>query len=208
MGIVDKLKDLIQGEKEEGVSEGAKGKNSYFFSERKYFDDFEAIEAFQVAKDRLFDVDSWSDIPAIGNSTFELHSDLGSPIVLKKPKKGDFIKIVLAGIMPESWVIVTNVKEGEDFAEFTVQPSHDPSEERSEGVTEHFFQKDAKSTFRVERKGNVLIAEEIGQDETINNEGEEAGNRKALNTLIATGGWAGFQRYQWEVITNYIVSVE
>jgi hypothetical protein len=111
-------------------------------------------------------------------------------------------------MMPDNWVVVTDVKEGENFAEFTVQPSYDPTKQRSEGVTDHFFQKDARSTFRVERKGNILIAEEIGLNEAINNEGEEAGSRKVVNTVIASGGWAGFQRYQWEVLTNYIVGEE
>jgi hypothetical protein len=206
MGIIDKLKEIIQGVKEEkAVIEGEKSKDSYYSSKKKYFDEFEAIEAFQRSKEKLFDVNGWSEIPALANSTFELHSPLGSPLVTKKPKKGDFIKIDLAGLMPDNWVIVTEVKEGETFAEFTVQPSHDPNAERQEGITEHFFRKDARSTFRVERRGDLIIAEEIGRDEAINNQGEEAGNRKVLNTMIAEGGWVGFQKYQWETVTSFLV---
>lgn len=43
------------------------------------------------------------------------------------------------------------------------------------------------------------------KNEGINNKGKEAGNRKLINTLIAEGGWAAFQKFQWEKLTDYLV---
>jgi hypothetical protein len=68
----------------------------------------------------------------------------------------------------------------------------------------HFFGGEATSTFRVELQGNTLVASEIGRDERINNQGNEAGGRAVVNTLIAEGGWALFQQMQWKKLTDYL----
>ena len=61
------------------------------------------------------------------------------------------------------------------------------------------------STFRVDLEGKTIRAYELGRTEGINNKGEEAGNRKVINTLIAEGGWAGFQKLQWDKVTKFLV---
>jgi hypothetical protein len=76
--------------------------------------------------------------------------------------------------------------------------------ESTEGQVAHFFGGEATSTFRVELKGNTLVASEIGRDERINNQGDEAGGRAVVNTLIAEGGWALFQEMQWKKLTDYL----
>jgi hypothetical protein len=65
--------------------------------------------------------------------------------------------------------------------------------------------KEATSTFRVQRRGKSIYAYEIGKNEGINNEEEDAGNRKLINTLFAEGGWAGVQKLQWKKLTDYLV---
>ena len=39
----------------------------------------------------------------------------------------------------------------------------------------------------------------------INNKGEEAGDRKMINTLLAETGRVGFQQFQWKLLTDYLV---
>ncbi len=123
------------------------------------------------------------------------------------PGIGDYIRIDLPGPFPENWVRVTSVRVGDTAAEFTVQPSGDPREggEEVQGEIEHLFRKEASSTFRVQLQGNTLIASEIGRHESINNQGEEAGNRALVNTVIAKGGWALGQKMQWQKLTDYLV---
>jgi hypothetical protein len=96
---------------------------------------------------------------------------------------------------------------GDVAAEFTVQPSGEPSQGGDEAgeEIEHFFRKEARSTFRVQLQGNTLIASEIGRHESINNQGAEAGNRAVINTVIAKGGWALGQKLQWQKLTDYLV---
>jgi len=206
MGIIDKLKDFIKDIKDEGeVLKGDKSKDTHFSSQKEFADEFEAIESFQISKEKLFNVDDWSNIPAVGSSSFKLYSREGNPSSSKKPIVGDYIKIDLAGLLPDNWVEVIDVKEDGNFAEFTVKPSADPTKNKESSTTEHFFQKQARSTFRVQRRGTLIYAEEVGRNETINNEDEEAGNRKIVNTVISEGGWAGFQKYQWKTLTDYLV---
>jgi hypothetical protein len=112
----------------------------------------------------------------------------------------------LPGPVPENWVIVTDIKEEENMAEFTVSPSIDPTEKNKERKEiKHFFIDEATSTFRVEILDKTIYAFEIGRNEGVNNEGEEAGKRKLINTLVAEGGWAGFQKFQWEKLTGFLV---
>ncbi len=88
---------------------------------------------------------------------------------------------------------------------FTVSPSENPQEKENNQETKHFFTQDATSTFQVELQGKRIIAKEIGKDEAINNQGDEAGSRAMINTLIAEGGWAVFQKIQWQKLTDYLV---
>ncbi|MEP2058084.1 MAG: hypothetical protein ABJJ05_09780 [Maribacter litoralis] len=163
-------------------------------------------ELFQAAKEKLYNVNLWSNLPGI-TSHFQMYTSAGDKKQSPKPEVNDYIKINLPGPFPENWVIVTEVTEEKDMAQFTVSPSESPVEkwEQDEEI-EHFFIKEATSTFQVERKDNSIYAHEIGKNEGINNEGDEAGNRKLINTILAKGGWAGFQQYQWKKLLDYFVN--
>jgi hypothetical protein len=164
-----------------------------------------AVREFERSKAKLFDVDGWSHLPGI-TSKFELHDRNGQRTEDKKPEVGDFIRIMLPGPTPENWVQVTDIKSGDEAAEFTVSPSKDPRD--IDNDIEHFFIKEATSTFRIKLEGQSLYAFEIGKNEAPNNQGEEAGNREVLNTLISAGGWIAFQELQWKKLTAYLVHKE
>ena len=124
-------------------------------------------------------------------------------------RTGYYIRIDLPGPTPENWVQVTELRQDENMAEFVVHPSRKPEPAQGEqGEIKHFFAKEASSTFRVERNGATLTGYEIGRNEAINNQGEEAGDRAVANTLIAEGGWAGVQALQWNKLTAYLVHKE
>jgi hypothetical protein len=125
----------------------------------------------------------------------------------KSPEVGDYIRIDIPGPVPENWVRVIRVHVAPDEAEFVVKPSPDPRKggEAGSGEVEHFFRREASSTFRVDRQGATLTGWEIGKNEGINNQDEQAGNRGVLNTVVAEGGWALFQELQWKKLTDYLV---
>ncbi|WP_241499124.1 hypothetical protein [Rufibacter ruber] len=153
-------------------------------------------------------MNGWSKLNGI-NSTFELFNANGQRLQATKPELGHFIKIILPASNIENWVEVVDIREEENAAEFTVKPSSEPvAQQQGEAEVKHFFTSEASSTFRVERQGTKLIGYEIGQNEKINNHNEEAGDRAVLNTMVAEGGWAGFQDVQWNRLTAYLVHLE
>lgn len=202
MGIVDWLNKL---KKEKKVLEGDAVKNKTYSSNNVYPTNEIAVKEFHRAKEKLFNVNKWSELPGL-SSSFQLYSSRGEKIYALKPEIGNYVKIVLPAPALENWVNVIDIKEHENSAEFTVSPSPNPTEkEKGQEEIEHFFIDEATSTFKVELQNKKLHAYEIGKNEGINNEGAEAGKRKLINTLVAEGGWAGFQKFQWKKLTDYLV---
>jgi len=164
-----------------------------------------AYEFFQESKKKLFNVNQWSRLPGI-SASFQLYSPMGKKKLMDRPQIDDYIKIVLPGPFPENWVVITKLIEEDHLANFTVSPSKSPVDKWMHGEEiEHFFINEATSTFQVQIKGTDIYAQEIGKNEAINNQGNEAGKRKLINTLLAEGAWAGFQAYQWQKLLDYLV---
>lgn len=201
------IKNIIQGAKQAAqLLTGEQSKDSLFTSTKTFADEHAASQAFERAIEKLFQVEAWSDISAL-SSTFTLHDARGNRKTAQTPQVGDYICIELPGPFPENWVQVTKVYTGPKEAHFTVKPSHSPQPENSPQEVKHFFTAEASSTFQVKLDGNTLTASEIGKDEVVNNQNVEAGDRPVVNTLIAAGGWAGFQKIQWQLLTDYLVDV-
>ena len=177
---------------------GNESKDTFFSSEAIFPDEETAKKTFPEARKRLFDINKWTDKPDL-TTPFELYSNSGKKTT-SDPQKGYFIKITLPGIPVENWVEITELQENSDMATFTVHPCPNPFE--SDEKTQHFFVQETSSTFKVARQGNKIIASETGRNEFINNQ-EEAGSRAALNTLIAEGGWAVFQKILWQDLADY-----
>lgn len=203
------LKNFINKIKHEAEAlTGDATKDKEYTNQNTYPNEAAARKAFELSKQKLFDVNRWSDLPGI-NSTFELFDEAGNKLNQPLDKTGYYIRIELPGPTPENWVHVRDLKVEEHRAEFTVHPSTKPQPApHEEHEIKHFFAKEASSTFRVERNGNTLVGYEIGRNEAINNQGEEAGDRALANTLIAEGGWAGIQKLQWDKLTAYLVHLE
>jgi hypothetical protein len=200
--IVDKVKEEIN------VLKGDESKDKVYQNEQDYPDQISARTAFEESKKKLFNVNLWSNLQGI-NSTFELHDERGRKTTAEMPEIGFYVKVTLPATNMENWVQVNDIRTSDNMAEFTVQPSSKPNPPvDEEEVTEHFFTSEATSTFRVEVQGTKLIGSEIGKNEFINNQGEESGDRAVMNTLVAQGGWAGFQELQWDKLTSYLVHQE
>jgi hypothetical protein len=200
--IVDKVKEEIN------VLKGDEAKDKMYQNEQDYPDQMSARTAFEESKKKLFNVNLWSNLEGI-NSTFELHDERGRKTTAEMPEIGFYVKVTLPATNMENWVQVNDIRTSDNMAEFTVQPSSKPNPPADEEeVTEHFFTSEATSTFRVEVQGTKLIGSEIGKNEFINNQGEESGDRAVMNTLVAQGGWAGFQELQWDKLTSYLVHQE
>jgi hypothetical protein len=195
-----KIKDELM------VLGGKTGRDLTYSSSNSFSGMSRTRQEFQRSVGKLFNVDLWSNIRGM-TSEFQLHNSHGLKRQVDKPSVNDYIKILLPGPMPENWVIIWDIKEEENLAEFTVSPATKPNATgiEPEEQIQHFFVKEATSTFRVQMLNLTIFAFEIGKNEVINNQGEEAGDRKLINTLTAEGGWAGFQKFQWKKLTDYLV---
>ncbi|MFO7823104.1 MAG: hypothetical protein R6V72_04140 [Cyclobacterium sp.] len=206
MGLYSVMQSVIKKIRQElNVLKGEESKDKVFSSKHEYKNLQDARDAFMRSKSKLFDVDQWSQMQGI-SSTFELYGTNGQRKSGKNIAVGDYILINLPGPLPENWVRITSLVDQEEVAEFVVSPSEKPFErENNDEKVSHFFKDDATSTFRVERVGKCLIAFEIGKNEIVNNDGEQAGGRDWINTMMAEGGWLGFQKLQWKNLTEYLV---
>jgi hypothetical protein len=206
MGLAKKLVKLYHRTKDElEVLKGKKSKDRIYYT-RKTFDTLQEAETvFKEATSRLFDINNWSNVN-IATSKFVLYNSNAKPTSETKPQKDYYIKVNLPGPTPDNWVIVINVKEDVNTAEFTVSPCPNPTiKDQNDLVTEHFFKSNSTSTFRVSLRDRIVSAYEIGRNESINNRQPEAGKRSAINTAISEVGWAGFQTHQWQNLTDYFM---
>ena len=196
MSILDKVIKQVK------VLGGKGTKDKIYSSKNEYPTKEAAVRAFKRSKEKLFNVNKWSDLPGL-TSTFELYTSSGEKAGNREPKKGDYLRIMLPIPTPENWVVITDIRQNSEMVQFTVSPSRDPREEEED--IEHFFIDGATSTFKITLNGTTLYAYEIGRNEGINNQGSDAGRRELINTLVAEGGWAFFQRIQWKQLTDYLV---
>lgn len=180
-------------------------RNRCFSNHRKYASSALAISEFEHARSRLFRLNDWSNLGAF-TANFVLYD---SSFIRKSSllEVGSYIKITFPLPVPVNWVKVTEIFVDDSLAYFVVHPTVNPEDNTSETVA-HFLKKQAKSVFKIERKGSTVYGYEIGQNELINNTGKQSGGRKIINTLMAWGGWLGLQRYQWGKLTNYFVRTQ
>lgn len=201
-----KLKAIVdQIQHETQVLTGNETKDRTFVSENQFSDETVALAAFGRSVEKLLNVNGWSGLSLFA-ADFHLHDPAGQPKPTGRPQRGDYIQISLPSPAPENWVRIVHTAEEEKRVEFTVQPSNDPRRGES-GKVEHFFDQQARSTFRVELSGNIITASEIGKQEAINNQGSQAGDRAVINTVIAEAGWLFYQKIQWKLLTDYLVHV-
>ena len=199
-----KLKSIVdQFEHEVKVVQGKATKDRVYASYRTLPDELTAKYAFATSVAKLLNVHGWSALSSI-SADFELYDSIGKAKPDGPAKVGDFIQIILPGPAPANWVRIIHDTLTETCAEFTVQPCADPTAGESDQI-EHFFDQQARSTFRVALDGCTISAFEIGQQEAINNQQPQAGGRAFVNTLIAETGWLFYQKIQWQLLTDYLV---
>lgn len=168
MGLKDVFNDL---KKEVKVVQGEATKDKVYSNHNVFADEATARQEFERAKQKLFDVNTWSKMAGF-NSEFRLYDSRGRRTTAQRPDIGYYIEIILPASTIDNWVKVTAIREEDNLAEFVVHPSEKPQElGQEENVIEHFFIKEASSTFRVVREGNTLHGYEIGKNEGINNQG-------------------------------------
>jgi hypothetical protein len=169
----------------------------------------EAEKIFEKARKNLLNINEWHLIAGKLSARFYLTDPYGKN-VQRLPLHGDFIKIHLPSSAEDKfdWVRIESIEdkkisENLQVISMLVRPS-DPPRQKEE--TEHFFSKDATSSFIVERKGNVVTAYVRGRNELPNTDEPESILKKIRNAAIALAAMAGLNTPQWKGLAKGIIN--
>lgn len=184
------------------------------FSETVELDSVEtARQFFQVARERLLDVNKWQQLCGGVGSTFRLRNAHGEPVGYRLPEVGDYMQIDIPGPGPQAgsghdWVRIEAMEENksataDEMTLMRVRPA--PSPLNDQGDVAHFLDDKATSTFVVFRLGSHITAEVFGANETANTESQGLID-KVRNVATAVFSWLGFSDVQWNSLVKGIVA--
>jgi len=171
----------------------------------------EAVHFFKTVKDRLLDVNRWTEIAGGAMSDFFLTDEHGN-LVQRKATSGDHIRIDIPGPGTQigggyDWVTIEEIKsEVLDDAEvlsITARPSVNPLTTSKD--TAHFLTQAATSTFQVKRIGNTIYAEEHGRNEVPNTDTQHTLDN-IRNTFVGWGAKVGFSYPQWKALVKGLLN--
>jgi hypothetical protein len=171
----------------------------------------EAIHFFKTVKDRLLDVNRWSDFAGGASSDFYLTDPQGN-LVQRKVTDGDHIKIDIPGPGTKTgagydWVTIEEIKsqvlDDAEVLSMTARPSANPLSDEEE--TAHFLTQEATSTFQVKRIGKTIYAEEHGRNEVPNTDLNRPLDN-IRNTFVGWGAKIGFSYPQWKALVNGLLN--
>lgn len=173
----------------------------------------EATAFYEVAKQRLLDVNKWDEVAKLPSSTFILCDETGHRTT-RKVQLGDYLKIDIPGPGTSTgdgydWVQVEFIEEqhqgGADIMSFRVRPTDNPLS--PEQAIAHFFDDAATSTFQVKKLANVVTAEVHGRNETPNTHTDHIMDN-VRNTMVGLGAKVGASYPQWKGLVAGIAAVD
>jgi hypothetical protein len=175
----------------------------------------EAKKYFQLAKQRLQDVNRWHEMAGSLTAGFKLIDEKGAEVD-RPAKTGDYFKISIPAPGPRAgdgydWVRIelmddktASTEENEAFG-IRVRPAESP--ENAEPAVAHFFKEDATSTFIVERNGKTVKAAVHGRNELPNTTADKPLD-KARNAVVALGAMLGLSNPQWKSLVKGILEFD
>lgn len=174
----------------------------------KAFGEVEARKIYERARRNLLDINNWQILSGKFSAAFFLTDPFGKH-VQRLPLQGDYIKIHLPISSEDKfdWVRIEGIEEQKSHTYFNwvtirVRPSEAPKEKEE---TEHFFSKEATSSFSVERSGRKVEASVKGRNELPNTNTRGIFN-KIRNAVIAIAAIAGLNTPQWSGLVKGIVT--
>jgi hypothetical protein len=172
----------------------------------------EAIQLFDVSRQRLLNVNEWHRICGALSANFHLTDSTGNE-VNRLVQVNDHFKIDIPGPGSKAgkgydWVKVEEVTELGDAKADTqsvlirVRPTDNPTSK--DNSVAHFFSNDATSNFMVVREGANVKAVVRGRNEVPNTKAEKVVD-KARNAVVGTGAIAGFSSPQWSRLVHAVL---
>lgn len=170
-------------------------------------DENEALRRYEQARKNLLQINRWHELAGKLSARFYLTDPRGKEVD-RLPLQGDYIKIHLPSSLAEKyeWVRIESIEEQkrhdhQRWLYILVRPSDPP---RNEEETEHFFSKEATSSFILEKKELKIVASVRGRNELPNLE-PDSWLKKVRNILVAMGAMAGLNAPQWKALVGGIL---
>jgi hypothetical protein len=177
--------------------------------------DEEAVELFNIARNRLVDVNHWHELCGITSANFTL-TDASGKEVNRTAEEGDHFKINLPA--PGSnegegydWVQIESIENkgtANDPAEYIaikVRPTANPQTPSDEVA--HFFKEDSTSSFVVMRDGKTITAAVLGRNEKPNTETDNIID-KVRNAVVGVTAILGFSNVQWNSLVKGLLDMK
>ena len=177
-----------KGGKENNLEETVKCKN-----------DEECDALFKKARERMMDINSWQKITDEKGASFCVMDDQES-VVKRTPCAGDYVRINVPGPGNKDgggydWVKIDALKSDDIHLGMTFRACARPK--KNDYEADHFFDKNATSTFIIQRKSNEVIASYHGRNEKINTEDNSLVDT-IRNVFVGIGALLGFSDLQWK----------
>lgn len=192
-----------------------KGKKNDLYFDRHFTSEDAARDVFITGCKRLLSPNKWHEVAGKG-ATFRLVDAQGKPL-RRQMRHLDYLRINIPGPGHASgdgydWVQVAVIddhrkkSDGEEWLGIQLRACASPIDGDNRAA-EHFFKKQASSSFIIHRLGKAATAAYHGRNETINN---HTGNLldNIRNTAIGLGAFAGFSELQWKALIKGFLTDE
>jgi hypothetical protein len=192
------------------VPENEEGSQIDATSAKEFTSADEAGNWFDVASNRLLNVNGWQQLTTDGLAQFQLFDVYGAP-VKSVASEGLLIRIDIPGPGTDvadgfDWVKIEEVKkydsqEVQSLA-IRVRPTKAPA---SEEVTAHFYSDDSTSTFTVTREGTTVTVAIYDRNIETNKESVNVVDR-IRNAVTSFAGQKVFSKVQWQTLADGLLS--
>ncbi|MEO5501089.1 MAG: hypothetical protein ABIR31_06560 [Ginsengibacter sp.] len=154
---------------------------------------------FKKACDKMLDINSWHLLTDEKGASFCVVDEQENS-VNRTPRKDDYVRIDIPGPGNKDgdgydWVKIDALKSDANHMGMTFRACERP--QKADDSTDHFFHKNATSTFIIEKKTAVVIASYYGRNEKINTDDKSLIDT-IRNIVIGVGALLGFSELQWK----------
>lgn len=169
-----------------------------------------AKSLFDIAKNRLLDVNNWQQLAGEFLANFQLTDQSGNPTT-SPVQEGMYFKIDIPGPGPKAgdgfdWVQVEKIEvyNSPDIESIgiRVRPASNPLSTKNEIA--HFYSQEATSTFTVTREITKVTAAVYDRNTKTNKDSEKLSDQ-FRNAIIGMTGIISFSRIQWKSLTHALI---
>lgn len=195
------------------IPEHNSGEQTNTDSSLNFTNENEAINFYEIVKQRLLHVNNWQQLAGMATANFILTDKEGNDVE-REAREGDYLKINIPGPGSKTgngydWVkieaIEKNAAPHQQTTGMRVRPAANPL--TSQQDVAHFFSDESTSSFIVKREKNKVTAAIYGRNEKPNTDVEKLID-KARNTVIATAAFGGLSKIQWKSLAEGLLKKE